>query len=217
MKLLISQKNDIFDIIVDEGFDPAYFKFSEEKINNNEIVTYLRYKSTKYYFMFRSTVSGFQTMYSPALRYLEEEESTRGGWKQFSTRIRKWLKFLKQETNTLNKWDTFKNELQQIPFTFSYDDNNEKFSFQELKIIKLKIDDIKNEIKNLELSHETIKLLNTKFDSLYFKACKLSKTDWKELFIGAIIGVILNLAIPPKTSEAIWEIIRNSFQQFILP
>lgn len=218
MKLLLTQKNDIFDIILDEGLNPKDFKFTEELLMKDEIVTYMRYKTTKYYFMFRSFgVSGYRTEYSPAEKSLEGAESVRGGWKQFSTRIRRWLRHLKRETNTVDKWDTFKKGLQLIPFAFDADNKTEKFSADELKLIELKIDTIKHEIKKLELPNDTINQLNIKLDSLNDKAEKLSKTDWKELFIGAIMGTIFNLAIPSDAAKTIWEIIRHTFKQYILP
>ena len=218
MKLLLTQKNDIFDIILEEGLNPIDFKFTEELLMKDEIVTYLKYQDTNYYFMFRFlSVSGYETEYSPAEKSLVMEESVRGGWKQFSTRVRRWLRHLKREINIIDKWDTFKLGLQVIPFSFGSSNKSENFSADELKLISLKIDTIKQEVKKLELPEETIRQLNEKLDTLNDKADKLSKTDWKELFIGAIIGTIFNLSIPKESAEVIWEIIRQTFKQYILP
>lgn len=218
MKLLLTQKNDIFDIILDEGLNPNDFKFTEEFETRDEIVTYLKFKNTKYYFQFRYIDERhYRTEYSPSGRSLILDEKVFGGWKEFIGVTRKWLRHLKRETNALDKWDTFKKSLQLIPFAFDTDNKKEKFSADELKLIELKIQTVKQEIKKLELPKDTIKQLNAKLDSLNEKADKLSKTDWKELFIGAVIGTIFNLAIPPDAAKTIWEIIRHTFKQYILP
>ena len=218
MKLLLTQKNDIFDFILDEGFSPKDFTFIEELLTKNEIVTYLKYKDSNYYFMFRNFgVSSFGTQYSPGESSLEFEESVRGGWKQFSSRVKRWLRNLKRETNSLDKWEALKKGLQILPFAIDKDNTNENFSLEELKIIDFKIQTIKQEINKLDLPMETINQINIKLDILNDKADKFSKTDWKELFIGAIIGVIFNLAIPQDTANAIWEIIRQIFKHYILP
>ncbi len=218
MRLLPTQKNDIFDIIIDEGFNPKDFKFSEESLSQDEIVTYLKFKNTKYYFMFRRVDNFYyEAQYSPAERSLEFQEKVRGGWKQFSIRIKRWLRHLKRETNTVDKWETFKKGLQLIPFSFDTNNKTENFSKDELKLIALKIDSVKHEIIKLQLPSDTIKQLNAKLDSLDKKADKLSKTDWKALFIGTIFTIIFNLAIPPETAKTIWEIIRQAFKHYILP
>ena len=218
MRLLQTQKNDIFDIIIDEGLNPKDFKFSEEEYSNDEIVTYLKFKNTEYYFMFRRVDNSYyETQYSPAERSLEFQEQVRGGWKQFSIRIKRWLRHLKRETNIVDKWETFKKGLQLIQFSFDTNNKTENFSKDELKLIALKIDSIKHEIIKLQLPSDTIKQLNAKLDSLDEKADKLSKTDWKDFFIGAIFTIILDLAIPPETAKTIWEIIRQAFKHYILP
>jgi len=218
MKLLLTQKNDIFDFILEEGLSPKDFLFTEELLTQNEIVTYLRYKNTNYYFMFRNFgVSNFGTQYSPGERSLEFEENVRGGWKQFSSRVKRWIRNLKRETNSLDKWEAFKKGLQILPFAFDKDKINENFSPEELKLIDFKIQTIKQEISKLKLPIETINQISIKLDTLNDKADKFSKTDWKELFIGAVIGVIFNLAIPQDNANAIWEIIRQTFKHYILP
>jgi|SRR6185436_2287490 len=218
MKLLQTQKNDIFDIILDEGMNPSDFKFSVEFESRDEMVTYLKYKETKYYFQFRNIDDRhWITSYSPSGRSLEVTEKYFGGWKGYISITRKWLKHLKREVNATDKWEAFAKELHHIPFAFDSNNEGEKFSSDEIKLLDLKIQTVKKEIKKLELPKETIKQLNAKLDSLNEKVDKLSKTDWKELFLGAVISTIFNLAIPPDSGKSIWEIIRHTFKQYILP
>ena len=124
---------------------------------------------------------------------------------------------MKREIDIFDRWETFKSKLNQIPFSFEYSNTDENFSKDELRLLDQKINTIKSRIGRLELPIETIKQINDKLDSLNNKAAKMSKTDWKELFIGGIIGVIFNLAIPQGTAEVIWDIIKQSFKHYILP
>jgi hypothetical protein len=218
MELLLTQKNDIFDIILEEGFYPSDFTFKEEILGANEIVTYLKFRGTNYYFSFRLLkFSGYETEFSPAEKSLIGTDSVRGGWRLFLIRVRRWLRHIKRESNLIDKWEAYKLGLQVAPFTFSLNDESEYFSVDELKLISLKIDLIKQGLKELELPEETIKQLNIKLDALNEKADKLSKTDWKEIFIGAIIATIFNLSIPSESALAIWEIIKQTFNQYIIP
>jgi hypothetical protein len=216
MKLLISQKNDILDTIINAGLNPNDFHFKQELQSVDEIIPYLYYKETNYYFSFRYKAGYFHTSYSPGENSLEESTSS-GGWKQFLTKVKRWLQFLKREIDTFDRWETFKSELSQIPFSFEYSNIDENFSKDELVILDQKINAIKSRIERLELPIGTIKQINDKLDSLNDKAAKMSKTNWKELFIGGIISVIFNLAIPQGTAEVIWDIIRQSFKHYILP
>ena len=215
MKLLVSQKNDILDIIINERLNPNDFNFKVELLSIDEAITYLYYKETNYHFTFRYQVGYFYTTFSPGENCLEES-SRSGGWKLFLTKVKRWLQCLKREINTFDRWETF-NQLRQVPFSFETNNNEERFSKDELRLLELKISTIKSRIEKLELPIDTINQINNKLDSLNDKAEMMLKTDWKELFIGGIIGVIFNLAITKETTEIIWDIIKQTFKQYILP
>src|SRR6476660_4352328 len=117
MKLLPTQKNDVFDIIVQEDLNPNDFGFNEELSDSNEIATKLQFKKTKYFFIFKkeSIFSGFDAYYSPGHDSLEIHEHART-WKGLSPILKKWLTSLKREINVVDKWEIFKNEVKLIPF-----------------------------------------------------------------------------------------------------
>lgn len=214
MKLLLTQKNDIFDLIVEEGFHPNDFLFTEEVLA--EIVTYLKFKDTKYYFLFeRAFHNQYNVSWIPGEYKLEDNERAKG-WKSLLVKIRKWLKNLARENSIINKWELLEKEIRSTPSLFNTTNDSDQFSSQELKLISLKINILKLEFKSLALPEASIHALNEKLDNLLDKADQLSKTDWKELFIGGIIGTIMNLAIPPEAAKTIWDLIHKTFNQLIL-
>lgn len=138
-----------------------------------------------------------------------------GSWGEQLKYFEQWLTYLQREITATNKWERFDRELKQL--NFNSDQNAEKFSFSEVEELTNKINLLKKKIKAIEkLPESSIKILNNKLDYLVEQSKVLTKFDWKSLFIGIIINIIMALAIPPDASKAIWAAISEVFQNFLL-
>jgi|GEM_PF-777152 len=220
MKLLISQKDQIFDIIEREDLSPFLFEFIEDQKNivSRDESTTLSFKRSNFYFKFEyrkfdNVRSGHYFIYSPALSSIISEGFSLS-WENQLAHFEKWLKYLKREIQSPNKWARLEREIDEVKIGFIGGEG--KFSFKECAELKDKINILKSRIKGLDLSKDQVTEINSKLDLLVESAKTLSKFDWKSLFIGTIISITIQLSLTPENSKALWEVIRNVFHQLLL-
>ncbi len=130
MKLLVSQKDEIFDLIdCSDFFSPSQFKFVE--IQSTEgIITEINFEDSDYHFRFIGA-SGFTVNYSPGENSYFEGASQLD-WKSGIEHLKKWLKFLKKETTSPNKWNRLLYEITSIHI--SSERNEVIFSYKNILI-----------------------------------------------------------------------------------
>lgn len=63
---------------------------------------------------------------------------------------------------------------------------------------------------------DQLKMINEKLDYISEKAKSLGRVDWKNIVIGTLITLILQLALPQETSKALWMIFKDIFQHYLL-
>ena len=125
-----------------------------------------------------------------------------------------WLGYLKRELNAPDKWKLLQEELENIDFEdIKYE--NTKFTYQEYQLLDKKISELKKKISKLDLLEKQINQINAKLDHLLHLAKDMNKTDWKNLFAGSIIGLIMQLSIDRSTGQVIYGYIKNLFVKFL--
>jgi hypothetical protein len=218
MRLLKSQKNQLFDIIEEKGLSPAQFKFEEIVDDSGFILvkkTHLQYDESEFYFIFDldKRFNSRLVQYSPAETIIETETSCEN-WNEQLYYFRKWLTNIIREISIEDKWERLQSELQNV--NLSYEDSTDKFTAQEYEVLKGQIEALKSRISELELSSEQIHHINTKLDHLTEYAKTLNKTDWKSLFIGTVVNTTMTLGLEQDTAVQIWEAIKEIFQTYFL-
>jgi hypothetical protein len=218
MKLMRSQKDDIYDLIVRDNLSPSQFEFSEveSKMVSNKVATILKFKQSDYFFTFETVAHSNEphyAIYSPGKYSYEETNYTRDWVTQFR-KLQDWLIYLKREINTPNKWDRFINDFSDIQFLSDIDTS--KFAIPEFEELKLKISFLKDSISESPLIPTHIELFNSKLDYLLESAKTMNKFDWKSLFVGSIISIIIQLSVSPDNAKLIWGLIRKAFSNFLL-
>jgi len=219
MKLLKSQKDILYDLIERNGMSPFQFDFFEfeSNLSHGKVATTLKFKESDFFFTFETVGNNEQphySIYSPG-EYKYEDSHYSGFWQSQYQKVCDWLIYLKREVNTPNKWERLKIEMSVISFTTSND--NSKFSASEYEELNAKIASLKHGIKLLGLLPEQLITLNAKLDYLSSQAKEMNKFDWKSLFIGTIISIIIQLAVTQENAKALWELIRMTFNDFLLP
>lgn len=210
MKLLTTQKNEIYDIIEKHQFSPSQFIIVEQPsgIENIELSTIVKYSKTDYFFSFVGNLSsGLQSasIFSPGKTSVIEH-LTAMSWTYHITHFIYWLQYLNREVTAPNKWERLQNEMKQIGVTF--DNSIDKFSAEEYEELKQQMYQVKAGIKTIGLQPEQITLLNAKIDHLTEMALKMNKFDWKSLFTGTIVNLSMTLALSPESRTAFWELIK---------
>ncbi len=219
MKLLNSQKNTLFDLIEKFGLSPSQFEFKENhsKISNNQLTTDLILKNSNYFFSFETgpnTSAKHYAIFCPGSEAYTESQYP-GDWVFQLNYVEEWLANLVREINSPNKWSRLDNEIASIGIKFENDEN--KFSFHEYEDLKQKISTLKDGIINIGLLPTQINAINLKLDNLTELAKDMNKFDWKSLFIGTIISIIIQLYISPDNAKMLWTLIKQVFNNYLLP
>jgi hypothetical protein len=100
MKLLLSQKTELFDLISMHGFNPRDFKMHDEVDNTAQpLATVIRFNNSPYYF---KCLHKFYSEVSPAKD--EAESVVYGGtWEAMKNSFGHWLTYLTRELAVENK------------------------------------------------------------------------------------------------------------------
>lgn len=127
MKLLKSQKDEIFDLIENSGLSPSMFYFDEINSKNGNVA--LKIKDREYFFTFSDGPrGGHYAHFCPGKETYEESEYP-GSWALQKLNVRYWITYVKRELETPDKWASFKEELEFIDIPEFK--NNNKFTYQD--------------------------------------------------------------------------------------
>lgn len=143
-----------------------------------------------------------------------EGRSYPGSWDSQLRQFSEWLGYLKREVTSPNKWERLHKELESLKFNFR--DDKTKFSAQEFEDIKVKIETLKRSINEIGLLEKDVAVINSKLDHLTEMAINLNKFDWKSLFIGTIISIVIQLNVTPDNAKALWSLINTVFNSYFL-
>lgn len=212
MKLLQTQKNQVYETIEETELTPNMFFFEDPSLDDG--ITYLRLKKSDYFFAFATSRSGGHwARFSPGFDTPKEDHHA-DIWSSELMYLRRWLSYLTRELNAPDKWKLLEEELRNYNFEdIKYNDT--KFTHQEYKILQEKIDEFKKKIEGLDLLKEQVERINQKLDHLLKLAENMNKIDWKELFIGSMMSLFIQLSIPVSAGQTIFGYLKNLFVQFL--
>ena len=208
MKLLLSQKNELFDEIQNSGFSPLQFLFHEGS------PTIIQHISSNFYFQFKSNNHYFSHVeFSPGKQKISDERYC-DSWAQGKNSFVSWLDYVKRETETEDKWQRLQQEVNSLDIVLP--DDSSKFSANEYEILQGRFIILKQNIIALNLNPSQLNSINLKLDYLLSEAKQMNKFDWKSLFIGSIVSLIIALSITHEQGIALWGIIKQVFNNFLL-
>jgi hypothetical protein len=221
MKLLPSQKDYLYNLIEKKGLPTSQFYFDDVESNDDGIYdTVLCYKGEHDFFCcFGSYLDSFKSenfimTFSPG-EYSYQRKEYPHSWTEQLEYFNGWINYLKREVDTPNKWERLEAELKN--FGFNSNDEVGKFSIQEYEELKIKIIQLKEKIKAIELLPEQLSAINQKLDHLTEIAKDLNKFDWKSLFIGTIMSIIVQFGVTPSNAKSLWNTIKSVFNNYLLP
>jgi hypothetical protein len=216
MKLLRSQKNTFFDILNESNsFSPAQFRI-EDSISHNT-PTHVFFSNSGYYFSMEH--SGNPTF--PILVKFSPAKDSYLGKDVFSDFLyigdvfKEWLGYLAREISIEDKWLRFANEVEQI--NISESSENDKFSASEFDKLQSQMLSLKERIRKIDLTPQQLLTIENKIDHITDLAKNLNKFDWKSLFAGTIVSIIVQLGVTQENAKAIWDSIRSVFNTYFLP
>ena len=217
MKLLLSQKNQLFDLIEEYGLTPSLFEVKEVFKGQQVSKTIISLKKSS--FSFTITSNDGEDAYikrSPGDERHEEAFYTKY-WHQIEEAFINWLSFLQRELQLEDKWEKLNSEIQSLQlYNEESDFLNSKFTVPEYLEIKQKVFQLKEGISKLELLPEQVALLNDKLDLVLDMTTQLGRFDWKSLFIGTIVSIIIQLGVTQDNAKAIWALIKRVFHNYFI-
>lgn len=218
MELLRIQKNKLFDLIVDAGLSPLQFEIIEPTRDKAE--TKISYKGSNYSYIFfhiSTEWGGTQNhaIFSPSEKTIKSEPFSYSDWDAQIPVFQLWLVYLMREISQPDKWSELLKSSEQVRWD-SQDGENSQFSFQEVEGIYASVNQAKAKIAQLELSQPQLRRIEAKLDYIADKAKSLGRIDWKNLMMGTLITLVVELALKPETTNALWAIFKEAFQRIIL-
>jgi hypothetical protein len=219
MYLLKSQKNDIFDLIIQAGLSPLQFTIEEAKdvvtLLSNVEKTRITLADTGYYFELAIEKGKNILQFSPGSEKLIDMWQIPPSWDEKKKYISRWLQNLKRELDLPDKWAELLKSSQTIEWHLTSSEGD-RFSYQEVEEIIAAKERAKIRISELRLTPEQSRLIEEKLDYIAEKSKSLGKVDWKNIMIGTLVALVVQLALPPETANALWSIFKEAFQRVIL-
>ena len=217
MKLLISQKDELFDLIEDtDYFTPSQFDIKEIPQQHDDYITEIRFKNSDFFFRLipESSYQGiFFANFSPGDKSVIEATSTLD-WSRGMGYIDNWLEFLRRELTAQNKWERLFREIEHIKLAPT--DDHSKFTYQEYVELSNKIEQIKASLHTIPLLEEQQLAIINQLNHLTELAKDLNKFDWMNLFIGTIVSIITQLYVTKDNASKLWMLIKTIFSNLFL-
>jgi hypothetical protein len=213
VKLLTSQKDELFDIILSKGLSPLQFQFyvARSKISDSKDINILRYKESDFNFSFEENRGSNYSIFCPGSEKFEEHQFP-GSWAQQIQDFKKWLSYLLREINTPNKWERLQKEIAEIGI--NYNNDQDKFNVNEYEELKHRMLLFKERTAQIGLSEDQMTVLNGKLDHLIEQAKEMNKFDWKSLFVGTIMSLVIQLTVPANTAKTLWSLVSQVFNNY---
>ncbi len=212
IELLKTQKDSIFEVIKNSGFNPISFRW-----NSKNNIPRIEYKDSNYFIEFYLSENTYyrKVIVSPGEKLsIEQPDSDYKEWNIYLAHTIKWLINLKRELDSANYWDKIEQESSLIVDRF--DNSSIFFSATEKELVVERIGLIKEDIKTLGFNEPIIEKINDKLDHITELLDNLNKTDWFSIFIGSFISLFLTLMITPDKVGLFWKIIKIHFENWLI-
>jgi hypothetical protein len=218
IKLLPSQKNELFDLCVDAELDLSKIFFEERDKNSQDLplaTFFVGYRETKYFFeTWESPNLVVYYRFSPAATTWIHSNAYAAGWNSFESLFSHWVGYLAREVNHPDKWTLYK--LQSEELKLSNVASTEQFSVGEFELLKQQMNVLKEGIKELKLPKDQLKLVESKLDQILEQAKTTSKVNWRDMLIGATFSIIVQLSLSQEQGKALWKLVEQAFTTLFL-
>lgn len=217
MLLKRSQKNELFDLIVESGLNPADFEILEQSIPQES--TTLKYNESDYGYHFTVIENSISVCPGPLKMYQYYTARFSSFSMEHKHHFFTWLQQLKDEITTPDKWALMEQQFQQ--FKFNPELENIPHTHIEYEDIVEKLNIIENRLNDaLNLGQDHKGQLHQLIEHQKEMAAKLNKRDWGLLFIGSLVSyfnnLILDSVITPDRISVLFEIVKDVFKGLLL-
>ncbi len=180
-----------------QGFDPREFDFVEDFPTSNATAwPALVHRPTGYFFVFRQHQHGYWVEFSPGSDKAVESYGTAGWDAAVRPKFLEWLGYLRRELDAPDVWGALRGEASLVASDVG-DGDNEPFSEAERDAVRAQLREAKELIRgHYELSDTQFQALEARLDYLAGAVDRLGKLDWREAFVGAMLGLVVQAVVP---------------------
>jgi hypothetical protein len=123
-------------------------------------------------------------------------------WQSLIQRICRWLGDVKRDLETPDLWAELQREAELLGANFNDITENTPFTPDEQKEIAGRLRGWAADARRTHsLSEAQTRVLNAKLDYLVNAAGRLGRIDWRNAFVGVILGYVLAAALPPDSAR----------------
>jgi|WetSurMetagenome_2_1015567.scaffolds.fasta_scaffold43449_4 hypothetical protein len=219
-KILKKYKNELLQILLDNGIDKNKL-IKKESVTQDKFKYFTIYiKDTPFYFILKNNPDNFDLFlceynlfkanYPPS--FIKDK------WRIFidiKPYIKHWIKEVKEyfdELTTIDLWEQLSSSSKILHIGEIDFDNKENFNEDEIKQIKLSLNELKLLIgRNFELQEEEKKTVNNRLDYLTEASNRLNKFDWKSLLINTVLNIIIALSFDSQKGKQLFELFGKVF------
>ncbi len=213
-EVLKAQRNEIFEIVKNHDLNPTNFSWERTAsrfIPNTEI-SILNHLETAFYYKFDNRRGSHYAIYSPA-KDKAQTANNLGSWENQLIHVNIWAESLKKEINAPDLWELAKENKNLVEHDFETEDDS-KFSDKESELIKDKLNELSDYIvKTRNLNTEQITFLNNRFSYLEEAVERVTKKDWKIIFIGVLFNIIVGLSLEVGSANEIMIFVNRLFNE----
>ena len=192
------RRNQVFEAIEEAGLSPEEFVWDHSADKST-----LRHRPTGAYFVFGGTPGSYDSSYlAPEAPVEERTEQSHYALMQ---QVGFWLSALKLDIGTPDLWAELRGEAELLTGPTPGDGiSNTPFTPEEQEEIATRLHELRDDAKRrYSLTDDQTQLLDAKIDQLIDAAGRLGRLDWREVFVGAMVGYVLTAALPPESARHI--------------
>jgi hypothetical protein len=187
LPLLRSQEVDVFQRLTDAGFEPREFELvGDFETSNGVRCPALRHRQTGQYWV----------EYSPGHDKPVDSYGT-GNWDAVVVpRLSEWLGYVRRELEAPDLWGELRREGDLVGGEPNIELNT-PFTETEKVAVREQLSEVKHLLRaQHQLTEAQFDALDARLDYLADAADRLGRVDWREAFIGAMLGLVLQAVIP---------------------
>jgi hypothetical protein len=213
--LLRSQRNRVYELLRENGLEPAEFSWAKEEIAGSLVVSRLNYREGEYYFQFTSHEVNAWCIACPG-QYRSLDYEYPKNWEEQEAVLRKWMQFLKRELAAPDPWGELAKYKVALGVREIQGECNEAISAVEAEGIGQALSRLADGlVRDLKLDEAGAAAVRAKLEYLAQAARRERSLDWVYTALGVCASLGAALALPESMTPALWEAFQKELGQYI--
>ncbi len=193
-------KNQVFEMIERRNLQPAEFMW--EPIDDKGNGERLLHRPTGFYFTFEVSSEKFWSTWRPPFSNAERSDVLSGESQQLQV-VDRWLGLIQADVEAPDLWGAVARESELMSDDAA--EGNRFFTASEQRLLAGRIAQLERQIEALAPNTTPDEKIHVHESLGHAKdaATRLTRKDWKALFVGKLVDIIIRLALEPRKAQAL--------------